>query len=88
MSSKMFWVVAACVCQIVALVGASIALMEWRVVQTGADVSGWLTGVLLLVVFPLAGCLFCVAMLAKPLQRTRRFGPTCSPASPPGGRRS
>jgi hypothetical protein len=44
----------------------------WEAVQTGANVSGWVTGVLVMVVLPLVGCLFCVAMLLKPLHLMRR----------------
>jgi len=70
--TRLFWARGAFLFQAVALVGAFYAVFGWEAAQSGANVSGWLTEVLLTVALPLAACLFCVAMLLRPLHLMRR----------------
>jgi hypothetical protein len=70
--TRLLLITVALLCQAVALIGAFYALFGWETVQTGANVSAWLTDVLLTVVLPMAVCLVCVAMLVRPSRRLGR----------------
>jgi hypothetical protein len=63
MAAKLVFALGACLCLVVAAGGVFVCAVGVEALDTGANVPAWACSLILLVLLPLAGCVFCTENL-------------------------